>query len=667
MSPASRQRVARFLRILVPVTVLGVILVAVGTVGFVQFSSTPSFCKSCHIMKPYYDSWAQSSHRTVACIKCHIAPGIRAEAMTKVQAANMVVKDLTGATGTRPWAEVEDASCLRSGCHSQRLIEGVVEYKGVRFDHTQHLGEIRRGIQLRCTSCHSQIVQGSHIAVTETTCFLCHFKGREEGNPVGGCTGCHALPPRVTSPEGMVVDHPQIVKDRVDCLSCHSQVTHGAGTVDPPRCVSCHNEPARLSQISNPALLHSVHVAEHNIACIQCHSAIEHKITALTTMVQLDCKSCHKDVHLAQQRMFAGVGGHDAAPEPSAMFLARVTCLACHGEAQRLKGHDSVQVAGEASCLSCHGVRYANVLPGWQSEMTRKGERVQAVVAQARAAVGATPMDGRALADSLVGLAQQNVDFVRIGKGAHNVAYADRLLRGSLTLVQDAVRRAKLPYTMPALDLGRPISENACLQCHLGVERRTKPFRGVAFDHEPHVLRAGMDCMQCHTPLDRHGGTKLTSAADCNSCHHPVIQPGNCARCHAGAGGAPARTISLPKGNFSHRAHQAANLACIACHTAPVMSARDLTCDNCHVEHHQPQANCLDCHRGGALAKHKRADHVACVQCHASVPRVNQWTRQVCTSCHATMTAHYTGRACEACHQLPTMGAARAGTPPRRQ
>ena len=38
--------------------------------------------------------------------------------------------------------------------------------------------EMTRGIKLRCTSCHSQIVQGQHMAVTATTCFLCHFKNQ---------------------------------------------------------------------------------------------------------------------------------------------------------------------------------------------------------------------------------------------------------------------------------------------------------------------------------------------------------------------------------------------------------------------------------------------------------------------------------------------------------
>ncbi len=664
MASRPDRRWSRFLRILIPVVILAITLGAVGTVGFVQLSSQPGFCKSCHIMKPYYQSWTTSTHRDVPCIECHIAPGIKAEAMTKVQAANMVVKYFTGAYGTRPWAEIDDAACLRSGCHSERLIEGEVDFKGVRFDHTKHLGELRRGIQLRCTSCHSQIVQGTHIAVTEGTCFLCHFKDRPQGSPVAGCLGCHPSPPRVTSKEGYVIDHSQYVKDRVDCLSCHNQVTHGTGDADQARCVSCHNEPARLAEFKNPTLLHQVHVADHHVACIQCHTPVEHRVVSLTTDIQLDCASCHKEVHRDQQRLLAGVGGHGTPVTPSSMYLARVSCVACHDEAKKLPAHDTVKVAGEASCLSCHGIRFANVLPRWEQEMQRKVRLVEPVVNAARQAATAMPMRRRAEADSLVGLAQENLEFVREGKGAHNIVYADRLLRAALDLIRQA-SRAGLPYRAPAVNLGPPVSENQCLQCHLGIEQQAGTFQGVAFNHTAHVLGGGLECTTCHTSFANHGGTTLQSPTACNSCHHPLIAQRNCATCHAGQGGAPARTFALPAGNFSHPEHVAANLACSACHTAPVMNARDLQCDNCHENHHQPTMDCLSCHRGGALAKHKRDNHVACVQCHTSVPDIDRWTRPVCTSCHAEQVNHYPGRACEVCHKVPPMGHARQAAPPK--
>lgn len=667
MSPTSRRRASRLARIAVPVVILGVILLAVGTTGFVQVSSQPWFCGSCHIMKPYHESWTKSTHRDVACIQCHIAPGIKAEAMTKVQAANMVVKYFTGTANTRPWAKIDDAACLRSGCHSTRLIEGEVDYKGVRFNHTRHLGQVRRGIQLHCTSCHSQIVQGSHIAVTENTCVLCHFKGRPEGKPLATCTGCHPAPPRVTSKEGFIVDHPQYVKDRIDCLSCHNQVTQGSGDADAARCVSCHNEPARLARFKEAPMLHQVHVGQENIACIQCHTAKDHRVVSLTATVELDCKGCHRNVHAAQQRLYAGVGGHATQRGPSSMYQARVSCVGCHNDAARKPGHDTVQVANESACLSCHGVRYANVLPSWQRSMDRKLNLVEPVVQQARAAATALPPRRRAVADSLLGLAADNVGLVRAGKGVHNIVYADQLLRGSLALVRQASDDTHLAYRLPAVDLGPPVSENQCLQCHLGVEQQRGTLDGRAFDHAPHILRGGVQCSACHTTFAEHGGTTVTSAASCDGCHHPAVasRASNCAQCHSGPGGVPRDTVRRPAGDFTHRPHLAANVECTACHKAPAMTARALNCDDCHAQHHQPEAACIGCHRGGSLAKHKPTDHVACVQCHRNEATVNRWSREVCTSCHTAQVSHKPGRACESCHKVPPMGQAKAAAVPR--
>jgi nitrate/TMAO reductase-like tetraheme cytochrome c subunit len=654
--PGRASRLSRLARVLIPVAILTIILLAVTTVGFVEYSGRPSFCKTCHIMQPYYDSWASSSHRDVPCIKCHYAPGIKAEAMGKLQAANQVVKYVTGAYGIKPWAEIDDAACLRSGCHSERKVEGVVTFKGVRFDHTSHLGELRRGKQLRCTSCHSQIVQGQHVAVTEGTCFLCHFKDRPPGAPIAGCVGCHPAPPRVVSPAGYVVDHTQYVQDQISCVSCHNEVTTGSGVAERNRCFNCHNEPERLNQFENTTLVHQVHIAEHKVECTQCHTPIEHRIVALATTFELDCQSCHSQVHDAQRRLYAGMGGHDTPESPSKMFLARVSCLGCHGLPAKVRGHEGVRLAGEASCLSCHGIRYANVLPGWQREMDRRLRLVTPVVENARASASALPLARRAAVDSLLRQAQDNVDLVRVGKAAHNVGYADKLLRGALELVREAVRAGRLSYAVPNVNLGPQVGASACFSCHLGAERASGRFQGVVFDHEPHVLRGGLGCADCHTPLERHGGTTISSPADCASCHHREIQPMNCARCHPGPGGAPREMIAVATGDFSHGVHLGANLACRTCHTPPAMSARELQCDNCHDQHHQPERDCLSCHRGGVLDRHSRAVHVPCTECHESARTLGRWSRQLCTVCHVSQaTGHYATKSCEACHKIPAM------------
>ncbi len=92
----SVQRVSRPVKILIQVGVLFVILAAVGTVGFIEYSAQPSFCNNCHLMDPYYESWPGSSHNNVKWIECQYAQGIKAEARGKLQAANPGVKSFTG-------------------------------------------------------------------------------------------------------------------------------------------------------------------------------------------------------------------------------------------------------------------------------------------------------------------------------------------------------------------------------------------------------------------------------------------------------------------------------------------------------------------------------------------------------------------------------------------
>jgi nitrate/TMAO reductase-like tetraheme cytochrome c subunit len=663
------RRLSRPLKIAIQVGVLVVILSGVAGVGFLEYSAQPSFCKKCHNMEPYYDSWATSSHNDVACIECHYAPGIRAEAMGKFQAANQVVKYVTGAYGTKPWAEIEDAACLRSGCHSLRKVEGLVTYRptpggpAVRFNHTQHLGELRLGKQLRCTSCHSQIVQGDHLAVTPQTCNLCHFKGAQDREAGSDCVACHREPPRTVSPAGFVVDHPQYVRDLVNCRSCHEQVTDGSGAADEARCWTCHNEPARIDEFGSTELVHRVHIAEHNVECAQCHTPIEHRVVALGQSAELDCAACHSRVHEEQQRLYAGLGGHGTPSQPSSMFLARVSCQSCHQLPQGIAAHEGVQAAGEASCMSCHGVRYANILPSWQHESDRRTRQVESVVASARRAAGSASVRVRGQVDSLLGLAEENVAFVRRGKGAHNIAYADQLLRASLELTREAVESGSLPFRVPAVDLGPPISENACLQCHLGVERETVTFLGRRFDHERHTIAAGLECGTCHSSLDDHGKTLLKKTSDCASCHHPQIGAMNCAACHSGPGGAPTEPIDHPVGAFPHQPHLEAGFQCVNCHEAPSMSADGVDCTTCHALHHQPEATCVSCHQSGAKEKHALAfAHSTCSQCHGEKAQgITKWTRQVCTVCHVDRVEHNAPVACELCHEIAPIGSGESG------
>src|SRR5690349_8362256 len=204
-----RRDKARFLRYAPTkwgwVLVIAILLLG-GSAGFAEYSMQPDFCRSCHIMEPYYQAWHASTHKNVPCTDCHFEPGLQNTLKGKFEASSQAAKFITGTYGSKPHAQIHDVSCMRSGCHEKRLLEGKVNWtvttpKGnvvtIKFDHKPHLTEERRGKELRCVSCHSQIVQGQHLVVTLDTCFLCHFKGFEHGRheqAMGGCNSCHEAP-----------------------------------------------------------------------------------------------------------------------------------------------------------------------------------------------------------------------------------------------------------------------------------------------------------------------------------------------------------------------------------------------------------------------------------------------------------------------------------------
>src|SRR5947199_178535 len=41
-----------------------------GVLATAAYSESPSFCRSCHIMEPYYQAWHSSKHKDVACVEC---------------------------------------------------------------------------------------------------------------------------------------------------------------------------------------------------------------------------------------------------------------------------------------------------------------------------------------------------------------------------------------------------------------------------------------------------------------------------------------------------------------------------------------------------------------------------------------------------------------------
>ncbi len=445
----------RFPFVLLGLGVLG--LLALG--GFTYYTSTSGFCNSCHYMEPYYASWQHSSHKDVPCEKCHYAPGVGGFIKAKLGGLTEVIKTVTHTESPMPHAEVLDASCLRKGCHETRLLKGKVLFKGkYHFDHTPHLTELRRGKQLHCTSCHSQIVQGGHISVTESVCFNCHFKGEVHErylDPVAGCTKCHSMPTETFQISAdLTFQHKDFVDRGVECWKCHFDSTQGTGDVPHQVCQDCHNRPEDLEKYSDSALMHKQHVDLHKVECFQCHSIIRHGLHPQPYPTRDSCAMCHTN-HSLQADLFNGIGPDGQAVTPSVHSQANVDCVACHefltpehGKAQ--VGMATYEVTGQA-CVQCHGPGAKDLVKTWTDALDSMQQGAETALTAARASVDALPQNApqRKDAEAALDRARRDLDYVEKGHGVHNPEYAFDLLDQVSATISQAAGAATPPPAAP--------------------------------------------------------------------------------------------------------------------------------------------------------------------------------------------------------------------------
>ncbi|UCF78287.1 MAG: cytochrome c3 family protein, partial [Candidatus Eiseniibacteriota bacterium] len=584
---------------------LGLLVILILFVGLFEYSTSPRFCNSCHIMRPYYDAWKTSRHNFVRCVECHYPPGKRDELRVKFQAISQVAKFVTRTYGSKPYAEVEDESCLRGGCHEARLLEGITTFKrGIIFDHGPHLTEPRRGRRLRCTSCHSQIVVGTHMVVTETTCFLCHFKGEVQGRetlPLAGCSSCHEPPAGAVEVGGISFSHEEFVgKRHVPCQSCHLDAIQGDGRAPMERCLACHNEPRKLEDIEDMPGLHDNHVTLHNVECSRCHEEIKHAVRTTLTPLDYGCTICHEYKHSAQKEMFMGTGGRDFHGIPSHMFIAQVDCIACHtepmGDREQVELTGSTYRASQKACVQCHGEEYDGLLRLWQEtfdvmlgELKPKLSRVSSAVESAKKA-GKSPR----AADSLLANARHNARFVEIGRGVHNVFYAAGLLHVANTNLD----RAMDILGEQPVSLGKHsyLGGDYCARlCHsrVGVEMPSVvQVFGSSLSHRRHFIEHDVSCTECHSS-ESHKEVSVTPEG-CNSCHHEQTSS-KCANCHD-------VQSALYEGSFMSQdsAEEQPGLMfgavdCRGCHTKiSHMTAHEIVsraCESCHEEGYAEMLN----------------------------------------------------------------------------
>lgn len=565
--------------------VLGLIVILFSTL---ELTSKPDFCSTCHIMEPYVEGWKSSTHSEVTCTDCHFPPGFKSKLKGKFTAISMVVNYFTGVyKKSKPWAEITDESCLRSGCHEQRLLKGKVLFKeGIIFDHKPHLTKLRREKKLRCTSCHSQIVQGDHMTVTESTCFLCHFKNHPDDAKISSCTLCHE-PPVASDSINVKYDHTFALSKEIDCKKCHGEMQVGDGAVPVERCSSCHAEVGKIERYNDTSFIHKNHVTDHKVECQNCHLVIQHKSVSKSVSIMADCNSCHQHPHQSQLNLFTGTGGKGVPPHPNPMYNDGLNCQACHVFHQFLNGSAELGetlTAKAESCEMCHGGGYGRILNQWRELMKKKINRVEKSIGivESEIARDTGADEKKVLAQKQFSDAEYNLQMVKNGNIVHNVAYSDELLLSAENGLKQALKIIGSKANIKEISIYSKLVPSECKNCHYGQEEITVEAFGINFSHNIHIMKNHLLCSKCHSNRTRHGEL-IMSRKDCLSCHHKAEEK-KCGRCHE-------LQVAVYSGDVDFSDDV----------TPDVMFEEDVTCRDCHENDDRviQKANgdaCISCH-----------------------------------------------------------------------
>lgn len=555
------------------------------TLGSIEYTSHSQFCNSCHYMKPFYQSWKTSSHSHIECNTCHYRPGIRSKLRAKVEGILQVGRYWTKLyLKSKPWAEIPDESCLREGCHEKRLLEGRSKFKKVIFDHKIHFEDLKRGKQLRCTSCHSQIVQGEHITVTESSCFICHFKESEHYPQISDCDHCHHQEDLISEKTSRY-NHTIVFDSGFECNKCHSQTIIGDGVVPRENCYKCHWETERLEKYSDTDLMHFEHIASHKIECNQCHLDIQHKIIKDIDTIS-DCLTCHTNYHESQKTLFIGEGGKGVPhPVPNIMLEKGLSCKGCHIFHEEKGGQviksDTLTSKAQA-CETCHGKGFARIMRDWEISTDKKLIKIKAIYKKASDELKHTKNARREKAQKLLEEAMFNIDIVERGKSVHNVEYSQELLTASYNSVVEALSVIGSSYKLESfLGVAEEIPTQ-CSTCHAGIEEINKQIFGLDFPHEKHLIEQKIQCDTCHSNVRKHGEFIATKQG-CAVCHHRDTGK-DCTVCHK------IQTTFYQGGNLN--GHEISK---------DIMSEAEADCIDCHLSpqnqiFRSDSNKCLDCH-----------------------------------------------------------------------
>ena len=289
--------------------------------GTFQKTSSNEYCSSCHMMKPEFYTWHESSHSKVACVACHVEPGVLTKVKYKLITLEEVFASLTGNYGiaiisTTP---IPNATCTQ--CHDMNTRK-VTPSGDLIIPHSKHT---LAGVS--CTECHTGIAHGN-IAEKRVTFTTDYGKWDDS---VG---------------KSIMSDLKNIRPYMDVCMTCH-KVRNA-----PINCGACHNTSMIPSYHNTEAFKnggHGVMAAKDIKVCDACHS-----------YMSKDPVEVSKGNASAFQQFLTKDNGKPATMSASDYSKVNTFCKNCHGKRPPSHTVDFKQTHGVLAnqnkdrCFTCH-------------------------------------------------------------------------------------------------------------------------------------------------------------------------------------------------------------------------------------------------------------------------------------------------------------------------
>ncbi len=443
-------------KIILTVLVIIVSIAATGLLAVEHYTSKASVCGSCHIMRPYFNSWEKSAHgkEDVACVECHYPPGERHSLQAKFKGLGQLFTYLgTDAPTVRKPARVNDASCTTPECHSpENYMDKKLKFaEKITYVHRTHIDKTIEGQTLHCDTCHQHVRTEKHFEVPRVACYLCHFKEAKFNEGRAKCSLCHEIPtkPLQKQKEGNAGDdekpvtHESLKKALVPCRSCHYELVQGRGEVKKENCFDCHEYSVEmLTKAESKELMHTEHVTKQNAKCFECHRPIQHKEIEFLDPVREACSVCHPDHHGYQIQILIGEKRKDVMESQGLMYDVKTNCIGCHIDEKVIKG-EKVLHGSSRSCVACHTTRYETMVQEWREktgkEIAYAREIEKEAVGAIKKSAGTIEKDRIEKAMTMLEEGRENLRIVEYGGGVHNMKYAIILIDAASNNFEDAI------------------------------------------------------------------------------------------------------------------------------------------------------------------------------------------------------------------------------------